>query len=186
MKFFFDLLPVILFFAAFKLAGIYVATAVAIAASVIQVAYLWWRHRRVETMHLVTMGLILVLGGATLLLHDETFIKWKPSVVNWAFAAAFLISQYWGERPLVRRMLDSKMVLPDATWTRLNLSWVIFFTALGAANLVVAYTVDTATWVNFKLFGMMGLTFLFVIGQAVFLSRHLVDEEPEKSPMEGP
>lgn len=185
MKFLFDLLPVILFFAAFKISGIYVATAVAIAASVLQVGYLWLRHRQVETMHLVTMGLILLLGGATLLFHDETFIKWKPSVVNWAFGLAFLVSQYVGDKPLVRRMLDGKMVLPEQVWRRLNLSWALFFTGLGIANLVVAYTVDTATWVNFKLFGMMGLTLLFVVGQAVFLSRHIVEETPDKSP-EGP
>ena len=177
MKLLFDFLPVVLFFAAFKVYGIYVATAVAVGASIAQVGFSWLRHRRVETMHLVTLALIVVLGGATLLLHDETFIKWKPTAVNWAFAAAFLGSQFVGRKPLVERMLTDTLELPGPVWQRLNLSWVVFFLAMGAANIYVAYHFDTDTWVNFKLFGMLGLTIVFLIVQAFYLARHIKPEE---------
>lgn len=184
MQLLFDLFPVILFFAAFKLAGIYVATGVAIAASIVQVAWVWLRRRRVEAMHVITLGLIVVLGGATLLLQDEMFIKWKPSVVNWLFAAVFLGSQFVGEKPLVRRFMESKVELPAFVWIRLNLSWVAFFTLLGFANLFVVYRFDTETWVNFKLFGMMGLTVAFVLAQALYLARY-IPEESENTPAGG-
>lgn len=184
MQLLFDLFPVILFFAAFKLAGIYVATGVAIAASIAQVAWVWLRRRRVEAMHLITLGLIVVLGGATLLLQDEMFIKWKPSVVNWLFAAVFLGSQFVGEKPLVRRFMESKVELPAFVWIRLNLSWVAFFTLLGFANLFVVYRFDTETWVNFKLFGMMGLTVAFVLVQALYLARY-IPEGSENTPAGG-
>jgi intracellular septation protein len=184
MQLLFDLFPVILFFAAFKLAGIYVATGVAIVASIAQVAWVWLRRRRVEAMHLITLGLIVVLGGATLLLQDEMFIKWKPSVVNWLFAVVFLGSQFVGEKPLVRRFMESKVELPAFVWIRLNLSWVAFFTLLGFANLFVVYRFDTETWVNFKLFGMMGLTVAFVLAQALYLARY-IPEGSENTPAGG-
>lgn len=184
MQLLFDLFPVILFFAAFKLAGIYVATGVAIAASIAQVAWVWLRRRRVEAMHLITLGLIVVLGGATLLLQDEMFIKWKPSVVNWLFAVVFLGSQFVGGKPLVRRFMESKVELPASVWTRLNLSWVAFFGLLGFANLFVVYRFDTETWVNFKLFGMMGLTVAFVLVQALYLARY-IPEGSENTPAGG-
>jgi len=180
MKFLFDFFPILLFFAAYKYADIYVATAVAIAASIVQVAYNWIKHRRVETMQWITLGLIVVFGGATLYLKDEMFIKWKPTVLNWMFALAFLGSQYIGKKNLVERMLTTNISLPPDVWTRLNWSWVTFFVFLGCANLYVVYNFDTDIWVNFKLFGMMGLTIAFVLLQAVFLSRH-VKPEPEST-----
>lgn len=180
MKPVFDFFPVILFFAAYKLKGIYVATAVAIAATLLQVSYLWWRQRRVEVMHLVTLGLIVVFGGATLYLHDELFIKWKPTVVNWLFGAAFLVSQFVGGRPLIQRMLAGNLALPQVIWSRLNLSWALFFWALGAVNLFVVYHFDTDFWVNFKLFGMLGLTLAFALLQAAFLARYLPAPESTK------
>lgn len=179
MKLLFDFLPIILFFIAYKAYDIYTATAVAIVASVLQVGALWLRHRRVERMHLVTLALIGVLGGATLFLHNEAFIKWKPTAVNWAFAVAFLGSQFIGRRPLIARMLDGNITLPEAVWRRLNIGWVSFFTAMGVANLYVVYNFSTDFWVNFKLFGMLGLTVAFVIGQAFYLARHLEPEEAE-------
>jgi len=179
MKMLFDFFPIIVFFVAYKLQGIYIATTVAIIATFIQVGWVWMRHRRVETMHLITLGLIVVFGGATLYLHDELFIKWKPTVINWLFGVAFLASQFVGEKPFIQRMMANNIELPRPIWYRLNMSWSLFFLFLGAVNLFVIYTFDTDIWVNFKLFGMLGLTFAFVILQAIFLSRYL--PEPESS-----
>ncbi|MGH8602938.1 MAG: septation protein A [Gammaproteobacteria bacterium] len=177
MKFLFDLFPVILFFVAFKIPddpkqGILLATAVAIGASLLQTAWHWFKHRRFESMHLITLVLLLVLGGATLVLQDERFIKWKPTAVNWLFALAFLGSEYVGKKNLVQRMLERNVELPAAVWTRLNTSWAVFFVLMGTANLYVAFNFATETWVNFKLFGLMGLTVLFVFAQAFYLARH--------------
>src|SRR6185369_5594211 len=177
MKFLFDLLPVVLFFVAFKLADIYVATAVAIATTVMQVAWLKLRGRRVPGMLWASLAIITVFGGATLLLHDETFIKWKPTVLYWLFAAVLAGSALLLRKNLIRSMLAAQVELPGAIWARLNWSWVAFFVFMGAANLLVAFNFSTDQWVNFKLFGGTGLMILFVIGQAVFLARH-VEEKP--------
>lgn len=210
MKFLFDFFPVLLFFIAYKLYGIYVATAVAIAASFLQVGLYWFKHHRFEKMHLITLGLIVILGGATLLLQDKAFFMWKPTAVNWAFAVGFLLSQFIGDKPLVERMMSHAIEAPRQVWRRLNLSWIGFFILMGLANLYVAnfyFQAETALfqaagqpvdletceqiyqgqllelcmrardlendWVNFKLFGMLGLTILFVIGQAVYLAKHM-------------
>lgn len=181
MKFLFDFFPILLFFIAFKLYDIYVATAVAMLASFLQVGFSWRKHHRLETMHLVTLILIVVLGGATLLLHDETFIKWKPTVVDWAFALAFLASQFIGKKNLIQRMMEEHITLTsEIYWTRLNIAWIIFFVSLGFLNLYVAFNFDTNTWVNFKLFGMMGLTLLFVIAQSFYLAQYMVSSEDDK------
>ncbi len=172
MKFLFDFFPVLLFFVAYKLFDIYVATASIIVATFVQVGVFWFMHRRFQTSHLVTLVLVAIFGGATLLLHDPNFIKWKPTVLNWLFAIAFLGSQFIGEKSLVQRMMDQAVVLPAPIWQRLNLSWVIFFIVMGMANLYVAFNFSENTWVNFKLFGIMGLTLLFVLLQAVFIGRH--------------
>jgi len=182
MKLLFDFFPILLFFITFKLyqdpkQGILAATAVAIAASFVQVGASWLRNRRVENMHLVTLGLIVVLGGATLVLENEMFIKWKPTAVNWLFALVFLASQLVGSKPLVRRVMEGNVQLPEPVWARLNTSWVLFFSAMGVLNLYVVYNFDTETWVNFKLFGLMGLTLVFVIGQAVYMMRHMKTED---------
>lgn len=173
MKFLFDFFPILLFFLAYKVYDIYVATAVAIAASFIQVGLHWLKHRKIENSHLITLVILILFGGATLLLQDETFIKWKPSVVNWVFALVFLGSQFIGNKTIIERMMSKSISLPAAIWTKLNLSWVVFFIALGLINLYVVYNYDTDTWVNFKLFGMMGLTIVFIIGQAFYMSRHM-------------
>lgn len=172
MKFLFDFFPIVLFFVAYKIYGIYAATVVAIAASFVQVGLFWFKHKRFETTHLLTLGLIVIFGGATLLLKDEMFIKWKPSVLNWLLGMVFLGSQFIGKQNITQRMLGNNIALPASGWTRLNLSWAGFFILLGFINLYVVYNFDTDTWVNFKLFGMLGLTFLFVIAQAFYLSRH--------------
>jgi intracellular septation protein len=176
MKFLFDLLPVLLFFVAFKLADIYVATGVAIAATCLQVAWLKLRRRRVEPMLWASFAIIVVFGGATLVLQDETFIKWKPTVLYWLFGLVLAGAALVFRRNLIRSMLSEQVKLPEPMWARLNWSWVGFFAFMGAANLYVAYHYPTDLWVNFKLFGGMGLMLLFVIVQALFLARHMEEK----------
>lgn len=176
MKLLFDFFPVILFFIAYKVYGIYVATGVIILASFAQVGWLWWRHGRVERMPLITAGLLLLFGGATLLLQDETFVKWKPTVANWLFALAFLGSRWFSGKTLIEHMMGASIELPDTVWQRLNLAWVLFFLSMGLINLYVAYTFSTDLWVDFKLFGMLGLTLVFVIGQGIYLARYFKPE----------
>jgi len=177
MKFLFDLFPIILFFVAYKMYDIYVATAVAIAAAFVQTGLFWIRHRKFEKMHLITLGILVLFGGLTLILRDPVFIKWKPTVVNWLFGATFLGSQFIGEKTLVERMMGHAINAPGAVWQRLNIAWVIFFIFMGVINIYVAYTFSEATWVNFKLFGMMGLTLVFVFAQAFYLSRYMETDE---------
>jgi intracellular septation protein len=178
MKFLFDLFPVILFFIAFKVADIYVATAVAIGASFIQVAWLKLRGKRVEPMLWASLAIIAVFGGATLALQDETFIKWKPTVLYWLFGAVLAAAAFFG-RNLIRLMLSEQVRLPEPVWSRLNWSWIAFFAFMGAINLYVAYNYSTDHWVNFKLFGGMGLMLLFVFAQAMVLSKY-VEEKDER------
>lgn len=177
MKLLADLFPVILFFVAYQIFDIYVATLVAIVAAVVQVAYQQLRHGHVESMHWVTLGLLVVFGGLTLALRDPTFIKWKPTVVNWLFAVAFLASQQFMERGFLRRMMDHAVTLPDHAWARLNIAWVAFFFAMGVLNLYIAYSYSEAVWVNFKLFGFIGLTLVFLLAQGYYLARFM--QQPE-------
>ncbi len=176
MKLLYDFFPILLFFVAYKLYGIYVATATAIVATILQVALFWLRHRRVEKMHVITLAIIVLFGGATLLLKDPVFIKWKPTVAYWLFAAVFLGSQFIGGKSLVERMMGHAIQTTRTVWQRLNLAWVVFFVAMGLVNLYVAYHYSEDTWVNFKLFGLMGLTFLFVLAQGVVLARFIEDK----------
>ena len=180
MKFLFDLFPVILFFIAFKVADIYVATAVAIVATFVQVGWLKLRGRKVEPMLWASLAIIAVFGGATLLLQDETFIKWKPTVLYWLFGAV-LAGALVFRRNLIRVMLSEQVQLPDPIWSRLNLSWITFFVFMGALNLYVAYNFSTDHWVNFKLFGGMGLMLLFVLAQALVLSRFIEEKNERRS-----
>jgi intracellular septation protein len=177
MKFLFDLFPVILFFVAFKLQGIYVATAVAIAASFAQIGWLWLRGRKIDAMLWVSLAIIVVFGSATLLLHDETFIKWKPTVLYWMFASVLSVSALIFRKNLIRTMLGEQIQLPDPAWSKLNFSWAGFFLCMGFLNLYVAFNYPTDTWVNFKLFGGMGLMLAFVIGQGLFLARYVEQKE---------
>ncbi|MBL4763164.1 MAG: septation protein A [Gammaproteobacteria bacterium] len=179
MKFLTDFFPIILFFIAYKMEGIYVATGVAIAASFIQVAGSWLINRKVEKMHLITFAILAVFGGATLLFHDPLFIKWKPTVINWLFAAVFLGSQFIGEKPIIERMMGHALSVDRPIWNKLNIAWVIFFIISGLANIYVAFNYDENTWVNFKLFGLMGMTFVFVIGQAFFLAKYMPTEDQQ-------
>jgi intracellular septation protein len=171
MQFLVDLLPVSAFFVAYKLAGIYVATAVLIVGVLLQTLVSWIRHRKVSGMLLASAVLVLIFGGLTLLIQDPVFIKWKPTIVNWLFAAAFLVSEFLSGPSIVQRMLGENVTLDDASWTKLNLMWVGFFVIAGALNIFVAYRFDEATWVNFKLFGLMGLTLLFALAQGLWIAR---------------
>ncbi|KAB2897734.1 MAG: septation protein A [Burkholderiaceae bacterium] len=177
MKLLIDFFPIILFFAAFKAWGIFTATAVAIAATVAQIAYLRWRHGKVEPMQWLSLGVIVVFGGATLLSHSETFIKWKPTVLYWLMGGALLVGQLLFRKNLIRSLMGGQMELPDAAWRAMNWGWTGFFAVMGLVNLWVAYHFDTDTWVNFKLFGGIGLMFVFVIAQALYLSRFMKDGE---------
>jgi intracellular septation protein len=179
MKFLFDIFPVILFFAAFKLYDIYIATAVAMAATVIQIGWVWMRHRKVDNMLWVSLVVILVFGGATLALQDETFIKWKPTVLYWLFAGALLVAAAGFKKNLIRSMLEQQVSMPDPVWNRLLASWILFFAAMGIINIVVAYSFSTDAWVNFKLFGGIGLMLVFVVLQALMLARHIEEKKAE-------
>ncbi len=202
MKLLFDLFPVILFFAVYKLGGSYpqeaaglastwlgglvagggvteaqapilLATAVAILASIAQVGWLLARGKRIEPMLWVSLGVIVVFGGATIWLNDETFIKWKPSILYLLFAGALAAGRLFFRRNFVRALLGRQIELPDPVWEKLLWVWTSFFTLLAAANLYVAYSFSTDTWVNFKLFGLMGLTLAFVVGIGIWLSQHI-------------
>ena len=171
MKFLFDFFPIMAFFIAFKVtgdseSGIYTATAVLMAASFIQITVYWLMYRRFENMHLITLGVVLLFGGATLLLHDERFIQWKPTVVLWIFALVALGSQYIGKKNVFQRMIhysDERISAPDVVWFRLNIGLVLFFFLVGIANIYVAYNFDRAIWVDFKVFGITILNVIFII-----------------------
>ncbi|MCP5208943.1 MAG: septation protein A [Hahellaceae bacterium] len=183
MKAFTDFFPLIVFFAAYQYSkDIILATGTLIVATTLQVAFLWVKYRRVEKMHLITLALVVVFGGLTVLLKDDMFIKWKPTVINWLFAVVFLGSQFFGQKNVLQRMLDTNMDLPLHIWRNLNFAWVGFFVFSGALNLYVAFTFDQETWVNFKVFGLLGLTFAFVIIQGLLLSKYI--SEPETAEKE--
>jgi intracellular septation protein len=172
MKFLFDLFPVALFFVAFKLFDIYVATGVAIATTALQVGFVKLRGKPVHPMLWASFAIIVVFGGATLFLKDETYIKWKPTVLYWLFGAVLAGAELVFRRNLIRAVLGEQMQLPQRVWSRLQWSWVGFFAFMGAANLYVAFNYSTDLWVNFKLFGGMGLMFLFVIAQSLLLAKY--------------
>jgi intracellular septation protein len=204
MKLLFDLFPVILFFGVFKwgeghpeaaygfvqqyLSGIVssggavasqapimLATAVAILATGAQIIYLLARGKKVDKMLWVSLVIITVFGGATIYFHNETFIKWKPTVLYWAFAAILLVSQVMFGKNLIRLMMEKQLCLPDSIWQKVNFSWAAFFSVMGLVNLYVAFNFSTATWVNFKLFGFTGMMIAFVVAQSLFLSKYVKD-----------
>lgn len=222
MKLLYDFFPIILFYATYKFYGIYAATAVAMAASVVQVGGNWLVKRQVEKMHLISMGLIVLMGGLTLWLKDKTFFMWKPTMINWLFAAAFVLGTALTGKPLVQRLLNGTIELPAPVWSRLNWLWVGFFVVSGLANLAfvqhyrsaedalrAAYPAVSAEqlehfdcqqgfpaaavqacevaaareslWADFKLFGLLGLTIVFILAQAFYLARHMPDEAPGDS-----
>jgi intracellular septation protein len=215
MKLLFDFLPIVLFFAAFKYsdahrdwaaafasshfgflvaggnvgpqeAPVLLATLVVIIATLAQVAWLKLRRQRIDTMLWVSLALVVVLGGATVYFHNETFIKWKPSGLYWAMGLAFWLSPMLFGKNLLRSLLGAQLQLPPRVWHRLNFAWVAFFALMGLLNLWVAYSFSTDTWVNFKLFGSLGLTLAFTVAQGLYLSRYLHDEpSPAQPPAES-
>ena len=183
MKFLFEFLPLILFFVAFKWQGIYIATAVAITAAVLQFAWFRLRGKPSTAMQWISLVIILVFGGATLLLHDDRFIRWKPTVLYWACAAALLVGRVvFRANWLQKVMPSSELVLPDSAWTRLTWAWVAFFAAMGCLNLYVAFNYSLDTWASFKVWGSMGLIVLFSLGQGLYMARHMPDEESAPAP----
>ena len=212
MKILLDFLPILLFFGTFKYAeankdwaarfasenlGFFVsggvvgvaeapvllATLVVIVATMAQILILLARGKKIDMMLWISLALVVVLGGATVWFHSETFIKWKPSVLYWAMGLSFWISQTFFRKNLLQAMMGAQLELPSGVWQRLNFAWIAFFALMGLLNLYVAYSFDTATWVNFKLFGGMGLMLVFTLAQGVYLSRHLKPEDADdKSP----
>lgn len=172
MQFLADYFPLLLFFVAFKLGDIYVATAVAIVASVAQIVYFRWRRGKVEIAHWLSLVVIAVFGGATLLLHDDTFIKWKPTVLYWLFGASLAVGRLIFRKNLIAALLKD-LTLPDPIWARITWSWVAFFVVMGAVNWYIAFHFPTDTWVNFKVWGAITLFILFAVGQAFALARYL-------------
>jgi len=189
MKLLFDFFPLVLFFGAFKLYDIYVATLVAMAASLAQVVFIRIRHQRFETTHLVTLFVILLFGGMTLIFQDDMFIKWKPTIVNWIFAIVVLGSQFIGKRTVLERLLGGQMQMPARIWKKVNVSWGLFFLVSGLLNLYVAFyfrthldeAARTDFWVNFKVFGLLGLTLAFSIIQMMIVARYISTEPADPS-----
>ncbi len=190
MKQFIDFIPLFLFFIVYKLdprtvevvgqqvtlGGIFSATGVLIASSIIVYGILFLTQRKLEKSQWLTLAACLVFGSLTLAFHSETFLKWKAPVVNWLFALAFAGSHFIGDRLLIKRLMGHALTLPDAVWSRLNIAWIVFFLFSGAANLFVAFTFQSI-WVDFKVFGSLGMTLLFLVGQGVYLSRHMHDAD---------
>lgn len=172
-----EFFPIVLFFIAYKFYDIYVATGVVIVATILQVAISWFRTRKVSTMQLITLGLILVMGGATIILQNEQFIKWKLSIVEWLFGLVFLGSQFIGKKPVIERMLSANLTLPNNIWRRLNLLWAGFFLSIGFINVYVMYHFSTDDWVTFKTFVVPGLMIVFLIGQVAMIYKHLPETE---------
>ena len=189
MKLLFDFFPLVLFFGAFKLYDIYVATLVAMAASLALVVFIRIRLQRFETTHLVTLFVILLFGGMTLIFQDDMFIKWKPTIVNWIFAVVVLGSQFIGKRTVLERLLGGQMQMPARIWKKVNVSWGLFFFVSGLLNLYVAFyfrthldeAARTDFWVNFKVFGLLGLTLAFSIIQMMIVARYISTEPADPS-----
>ena len=171
MKFFYDLLPVILFFVAYKMYDIFVATTVAIIATLAQIAIVYLKHRKLEKMLVFNGLMITVLGGLTILLKDKYFIMWKPSVIYWAFALALIFADQFFNRNLVQLALGKQMELSKTVWKKINIFTALFFILLGFINLFVVYNFTENTWVNFKLFGLTGLLFFYMIAIAIYISK---------------
>lgn len=173
----FELLPLLGFFAAYKLFDIYVAVMVLIVLMGAGLVVTKLQKKPISSMQWVSFILVLVFGGISVFFRNEIFIKWKPTVLNWGFALAFLTSQFVGKKTFTERLLKAaKIEAPREVWQRLNMSWVIFFLISGALNIFVAYQFSTDIWVNFKLFGLFGLTLVFALGQAIYLKNHMKSE----------
>ncbi|AIM22124.1 putative intracellular septation protein A [Serratia marcescens] len=177
MKQFLDFLPLIVFFAFYKLYDIYVASGALIVATALALVFTWVKYRKVEKMTLITFLMVLVFGTLTLVFHNDLFIKWKVTVIYALFALALLISQWVLKKPLVQRMLGKELTLPDKVWSNLNLAWALFFLACGLANIYVAFWLPQSVWVNFKVFGLTVLTLVFTLLSGIYIYRHMPAEQ---------
>ncbi|MEG7434960.1 septation protein A [Serratia marcescens] len=177
MKQFLDFLPLIVFFAFYKLYDIYVASGALIVATALALVFTWVKYRKVEKMTLITFLMVLVFGTLTLVFHNDLFIKWKVTVIYALFALALLISQWVLKKPLVKRMLGKELTLPDKVWSNLNLAWAVFFLACGLANIYVAFWLPQSVWVNFKVFGLTVLTLVFTLLSGIYIYRHMPEEQ---------
>lgn len=180
MQFLLEYAPIILFFVAYKLKDIYVATGVAIAASVLVIAYAWFVSKKVSTMQWLSLGIIVVFGGATLLLHDETFIKWKPSALYGAFGLTLLFGKVVLKRDWIQAVFKQAQIqAPAALWGKLTWAWIAFFAFMAALNGYVASNFTLDAWVNFKVWWAMGLFLVFTIGNVALLAKYMQESEPE-------
>ena len=177
MKQFLDFLPLIVFFAFYKLYDIYVASGALIVATALALVFTWVKYRKVEKMTLITFLMVLVFGTLTLVFHNDLFIKWKVTVIYALFALALLISQWVLKKPLVQRMLGKELTLPDKVWSNLNQAWAVFFLACGLANIYVAFWLPQSVWVNFKVFGLTLLTLVFTLLSGIYIYRHMPAEQ---------
>ncbi|VEA66145.1 Probable intracellular septation protein A [Serratia plymuthica] len=177
MKQFLDFLPLIVFFAFYKLYDIYVASGALIVATALALVFTWIKYRKVEKMTLITFLMVLVFGTLTLVFHNDLFIKWKVTVIYSLFALALLISQLVLKKPLVQRMLGKELTLPDKVWSNLNLAWAVFFLICGLANIYVAFWLPQSVWVNFKVFGLTALTLVFTLLSGIYIYRHMPEEQ---------
>ena len=212
MKFLFDFFPILLFFATFKIAGMYelasfqlatkligglvagdgikadqgpimLATIVAILAAIVQISYVKLRGRKVDLMLWISFFVITVFGCLTIYFHNENFIKWKPTIIYWLQAAAFLVALFGFKKNLIQEVMQSQITLPDPVWMRLCLAWIVFFIALGLLNLLAAFVIfdgNTDAWVSFKTFGMTGLLFAFIIAQTFYLAKYIEEDKVEE------
>ncbi len=207
MKFLFDFFPVVLFFIAYKFFGdlppqlieatnslpvvsidpkepkdaIYFATLTIIIATIFQNIGHWLVYKKLEKMHLISLVILLAFGTLTLAFKDPLFIKWKVSIFNWVFASVIIGSQFIGEKPLIERMMAHAIDVPKKIWRNVNLLWGLFFAFVGVVNIYVAYNYSEETWVDFKLFGVLGLTFVFMIAQGIYLAKHAEPIEEDET-----
>lgn len=177
MKLLFELFPVVLFFVAYKFADIYVATGVAIAATVVQLAWAYFARGKIEPMMWFTFVVVVIFGSLTLWLHDPAFIKWKPTIIYWGMALAMAFTQWVMHKNPMKAVFGSQLEMPDIAWQKLNLSWMGFFAVMGVLNIAIAYKYSEDVWVNFKMFGGTGLMIVFVIVQSLMISRYLDEEK---------
>ncbi|WP_417614621.1 septation protein A [Oceanisphaera sp.] len=171
MKQLLEFIPLIIFFAVYKTVDIYAATAALMGATCVQMLFFWFKHKKLEKMHLITLALVLFFGGLTMFFQDDAFIKWKVTAVNGLFALGLLVSRYGFRKNLIKQMLGKEMTLPDSIWDKANLAWVGFFAVCGALNVYVAFSLSQEVWVNFKVFGLLGMTLLFTFATAIYLYR---------------
>ena len=179
MKQILDFIPLIIFFALYKMYDIYTATGALIVATAVQLILTYVLYKKVEKMQLITFIMVTVFGGMTIFLHDDNFIKWKVTIVYAVFAAGLIIAQILG-RPIIKGMLGKEVTLPDDKWNKINYAWILFFTACSIANLYVAFEMPLDVWVNFKVFGLLGLTFLYTLFTGMYVYKHMPKEKKEE------